>query len=224
MPADAQHADMNFSRLALLVVAGCCVVLNPLRAQTPAPAPAPTLAPWTPDKQFKADQVITTKNGMTINCKVYVDTGKIRTESDAHGMTVVAIILIAEKKMYTVMDQEKMVMEIPLNDAKAREMQAATGGGDAKFEIMGPDAVDGVTYTKEKMTVGNDPKVYYWWIDRGANVPVKMASAERSFSVVFRNYQTGPQDASLFQPPAGYQVMKMPAGMHFPGGGGAGEQ
>jgi len=39
--------------------------------------------------------------------------------------------------------------------------------------------------------------------------------------VKWSNYTTGPQDATLFEPPAGFQVMQMPAGMGMPGGGGA---
>jgi hypothetical protein len=112
--------------------------------------------------------------------------------------------------MYTVMDERQMVLEVPVADARAQRMQAATGGGDAKFEIVGLDPVDGVKYTKEKMTMPNDPNIYFWWVDRAANVPVKMASADGSFSILFRDYQTGPQDASLFQPPAGYRLVHRP--------------
>ena len=76
---------MNLTRLALVVVAGCSLLLSPcLRAQAPAP--------WTPAKQFSADQVITTKDGMTINSKIYVDNGKIRTDMNAHGMSMASIV------------------------------------------------------------------------------------------------------------------------------------
>ncbi|HEX4140831.1 MAG TPA: DUF4412 domain-containing protein [Candidatus Methylacidiphilales bacterium] len=207
---------MNLTRLVLLIVAGCSLALNPLRAQS--------TPPWTPDKQFSAEQVISTRDGMTINSKVYVDTGKIRTDMDGHGMNISSIALLDEKKMYTIMEQQKMVMEMPLSDAKAQQMQAATGGGSAKFDVVGPDSVDGTACTKYKMTTGNDPKVFYWWINTAAHTPVKMAAEDGSFSVVWKNYKTGPQDPSLFQPPSGYQVMQMPAGMGMPGGGAPGGQ
>jgi len=204
---------MNLTRLALLAVAGCSLFLNPLRAQTPPP--------WTPDKQFSADQVITTKDGMTIQSKVYVDSGKIRTDIDAHGMSMSSIILPEEKKMYTVMQQQKMVMEMPLSDAKAKQAAAAAGGGGAKFELVGPDNVDGTATTKYKMTTDNSAKVFFWWINSATHSPVKMAADDGSVSVAWTNYKTGAQDPALFQPPTGYQVMQMPAGMGLPGGGGS---
>lgn len=212
---------MNLTRLALFVVAGCSLLLNPLRAQAPAPAPAP----WAPDKQFSADQVITAKNGMTITTRMYVDNGRIRTDTNANGMNMAAIVLPAEKKMYSVLIQQKMVMEMPLNDERARAAAAATGGSsDSKFEVVGPDTVDGVACTKYKMTSGSSPKVFYWWINTATKTPVKMADADGSFTLVWKNYKVGPQDPALFQPPAGYQVMQMPAGVSMPDGGGSGGQ
>lgn len=208
---------MNLSRLALVAVAGCCLVFTlALRAQAPSPAP------WTPDKQFSADQVITTKEGMTINSKVYVDNGRVRTETNANGMNITSIMLPEKKMAYTVMDQQKMVMEMPLSDAMVKKMNASTGGAGAKFDLVGPDTIDGVPTTKYKMTVGNDPKVFYWWINTAAKTPVKMTADDGSVTLLWKNYKTGPQEAALFQPPTGYQVMQMPSGMGMPGGGGGG--
>ena len=205
---------MNLTRLALLVVAGCALVLNPLRAQTPPP--------WTPDKQFSADQVITTKDGMTIQSKIYVDSGKIRTDIDAHGMKMESIILPAEKKMYTVMEQQQMVMEMPLSDDKVKQVTAATGGGNAKFEVVGPDTVDGTACTKYKMTTDSSTKDFFWWINPATHTPVKMAADDGAVTVAWKNYKSGAQDPALFTPPTGYKVIQMPAGMNMPGGGGSG--
>ncbi len=207
---------MPLTRLALLVVAGIFLVLNPLHAQA--------TAPWTPAKQFSADQIITTKNGMTINSKVYVDDGKIHTDINGNGMNMSSIVRLDEKKMYMVMEQQKMVIVKPLDDATAGKLQAAVGGGSAKFDLVGPETVDGTPCIKYKMTAGTDPKVFYWWVNPATNSPVKMAADDGSLTVNWKNYKAGPQDASLFEPPAGYQVMQMPAGMGMPGGGAPGGQ
>jgi hypothetical protein len=37
-----------------------------------------------------------------------------------------------------------------------------------------------------------------------------MATADGSLTVKWTNFTAGPQDASLFEVPAGYQVMSMP--------------
>lgn len=207
---------MNLTRLAFVVVAGCTLFLNPLRAQMPAA--------WAPDKQFSADQTVTTKNGMTINGKIHVDTNRIRTDIDAGGMAMSSIVLLDQKKMYTVMDAQKMVMEMPLSATKAQQLQAAAGGGNAKFDLVGPDLVNGTACMKYKMTAGADPKVFYWWVSAATKTPVKMAADDGSFTVLWSNYKPGPQDPAIFTPPAGYQVMQMPAGMGTPGGGAPGGQ
>ena len=74
------------------------------------------------------------------------------------------------------------------------------------------------------MTTDNSTKVFFWWINPATHTPVKMAADDGSVTMTWKNYKAGPQDPSLFQPPTGYQVMQMPAGMNMPGGGGAGGQ
>jgi hypothetical protein len=209
---------MNLTRPAFLVAAFSLLISShPLPAQTPAP--------WAPDKQFSADQVITTKSGMTINSKIYVDSGKIRTESDANGMNIVSIILPADKVMYNVMVEQKMVMKMPLSEERAKQAAAAAGGSsDAKFELVGPDTVDGTPCIKYKMTSAQNAKTFFWWINAATKAPVKMTSDDGAFTLSWKNYKTGAQDPALFQPPAGYPVMDMPGGMGMPGGGAPGAQ
>ncbi len=201
---------MNPSRLFLLVVAGCCL-FSPrlLLAQAP---------PFTPDKQYSADEVITTKDGTSVTVKAYMDNGKMRNEMNTHGMNVVSIIRPDEKKMYSVMPAQKMVMEMPLDPEKMKAKMPSTSGDDGKFELVGPDMVDGAACTKYKMT-SKDNKVFFWWVKDATKAPVKMTSDDGSFTIVWKNYKAGPQDAALFEPPAGYQVMNMPSGMGMPGGG-----
>lgn len=207
---------MTLLRLAVLALGGSALILNPLRAQTPPP--------WTPDKQFSADVSFTTKEGMTTQSRLYIDTGKIRADLDGHGMKVELIILPAEKKIYNVMEQQQMVMEMPLSDAIAQRAAAATGGGGVpKIEVIGPDTVDGTLCTKYKMTTSNPTKVFFFWISTAANSPVKVAAEDGSFAATCKNYKPGAQDPVLFQPPASYKVIQMPAGMNMPGGGAGGQ-
>jgi hypothetical protein len=200
---------MNPYRLVLLIVAGCCLIANQsLRAQA--------AAPFTPDKQYSADEIVVTKEGMQITSKVYMDNGKIRSEMNANGMSVIAILLSDQKKMYSVMPAQKMVMEMALDPQRAKQYQNATGDG-ATFDTVGPDTVDGAACTKYKMT-SKDNKVFYWWINAATKAPVKMTADDGSFTLTWKNYKAGPQDPSLFVPPADYQVMQMPTGLSVPGG------
>jgi outer membrane lipoprotein-sorting protein len=204
---------MKSLRLLLLLAVGCCFLRSePASAQATAPA-------YTFPKQYSADVVVTTGQGQTMTMKTYRDTDKIRTEMSANGMQVVSIIRPDQQKMYSVMVAQKMVMVMPFDPAKAKQMMTPGSGSDVKVELVGPEAAEGVAATKYKIT-NKDGKVIFVWVDPATSVPVKIAADDGSFTEVFKNFQAGPQDASLFEPPAGYQVMNMPSAPSMPPGAG----
>jgi hypothetical protein len=193
---------MNRTRVAFLVVA-VCSLLGPRLARGDGP-------PFTPDKEFSADQVITMKSGVSVASKFYLDNGKARAEMQMQGMQAISIMRPDQKKLYTVMPAQKMVMVMNLDDKMTAEISAAAGD-EGKFETIGPDAVDGVACTKYKMTT-KDNKVFFWWVNMATKTPLKMAADDGSFTVSWKNYKAGPQDPALFEPPADYQIMQMPGG------------
>ena len=205
---------MNPLRFFVLVTGCCMLPLEPLLAQAGG-----TL--FTPDKQYSADEVLTPKQGAPLTMKEYTDNGKVRTEMSMHGMQVIAIIRPDQLKSYSIIPAQKIVMVNPYDPAKVNIASHPTPGVDAKFEVVGTDVVDGVACTKYKVTSTKDNKVFFWWINAATNVPVKMMAEDGSFSLVWTNYKAGPQDPSLFEPPADYQVMTPPSasGMMPPGGG-----
>jgi outer membrane lipoprotein-sorting protein len=202
---------MKSLRLLFLIVAGCCFLPSePASAQGAAPA-------YAFPKQYSADEVMTTKDGTSRTIKTYMDNGKVRTEISANGTQIVAIVRPDQQKMYSVMAAQKMIMVVPLDAEKLKQMAPPGAGGDAKVETVGPDPVDGVAATKYKVTNDNG-KVVYFWVDAAKQVPIKLISDDGTFTITWTNFQTGPQDASLFEPPTGYQVINMPAA---PGASGA---
>lgn len=206
---------MTLLRLLLLASAGLvfCPVA-PLFAEDAAP-------PVTFDKAYSADQIITTRDGMTVNSKLYCDNGRVRTEMNTSGMNIVAIILPDQQKVYTIMEAQKMVMVMPYDPAKYKKMMIGTPGFDGKFEAAGSETVEGVACNKYKVTT--DGKVYDMWINPATRQPVKLAAEDGAFTLVWKNYVAGPQDPALFQVPAGYQTMNMPAMPGMPGGGAPGQ-
>jgi hypothetical protein len=216
---------MNPSRLVVLIVAGFGLLLPPLvDAQAPSapPIPSPSAPPFTPDKEFSADQVATSKIGISMTGKIYMSDGKARAETEMQGMQVISIMRPDQKKMFMVMPAQKMVMVMNLDDKMMTQINAASGD-DGKFDAMGPDTVDGVAATKYKMTT-KDGKIFYWWVAVATKTPVKMTADDGSFTLNWKNYKAGPQDAALFEPPKDYQTMEMPGGGGMPGMPGVGGQ
>jgi outer membrane lipoprotein-sorting protein len=109
--------------------------------------------------------------------------------------------------MYEVMSAQKMVMVMPYDAAKERALAMTYTSG--KFELVGPDTVDGQACTKYKETIAN--QVFFMWMDATKKFPIKATSEDGSISVSFTNFQEGPQDPALFEPPSGYQVTQMPS-------------
>jgi hypothetical protein len=206
-----EDAGMNSSRLVFAIVAVCCLLRSePLFAEDFA-------SPFGPTQQFSADMIITTKDGATMTQKIYIDTGKMRTEMSMQGIQMVSIVRPDLKKIYQVMVTQKMVMEMPYDAEKIKKQIPAISASDGKFEALGPDTVDGVDCTKSKMTSGKENKVFFFWVDADTKAPVKMMAEDNSMTMLWKNYKAGPQPAALFEPPSGYKIMTMPV---MPGGAG----
>ena len=72
-------------------------------------------------------------------------------------------------------------------------------------------------YTKYKVTSDKTKQVFFFWLDVARKIPVQMAAADGSLVVKWKNFVAGPQDPSLFEVPAGYQVTAMPDMPGMPG-------
>ena len=205
MVSPVEDAGMNPARLVFAIVAGCCLL-------RPAPLPADDIAPpFAMEKHYSADLAITTKEGMAVQSKTYVDGDKMRSDVTMNGMEMAIIVRKDKQKIYQVMEDQKMVMESDFNPDKLGGRTAASFGPEGKFDLIGPDTVDGVACTKYTVTSDKTKQIFYFWLDVARKVPVQMAATDGSLVVKWKNFAAGPQDAALFEVPAGYQVMAMPA-------------
>ena len=202
---------MTSLRLILALVAGLLCPAALLAGDAASTAP-----PFAMEKHYSADIEIALKNGMDITSKSFVDGDKMRSNLNMGGMEMAVIVRKDLKKMYRVMEAQKMVMVSDLNPDK---MPGGSDGSlpEGKFELIGPDTIDGVVCSKYKVTTDKTNQVFLLWCDMARKIPVQMASADGSFTVKWKNFTPGAQDAALFEPPAGYQTMEMP----MPGSGGA---
>jgi len=196
-----EDAGMNPLRLVFALVAGCCFLHPESLAAQGAP-------PFAFAKQYSAD-VATTAKDHTFESKMYMDNGKTRSEANVNGTSMVIIIRPDLQKFYQVMVDRKTVTEVPVNPETYKKTMGPFAP-ENKFEWVGPEAVDHVACTKYKGTVG-EGKVCFLWVDATKQVPVKMAAEDGTFTVQWKNYKAGPQDAALFEPPAGYQVISTPS-------------
>jgi len=156
-------------------------------------------------QEFSAEMV--SREGKEIvNAKIYVAKDKVRME-----MPESVMIIRRDKDLsWMLMPADKMYMEQPVNMSSAPKV-VKEFDGEIERVAMGTVAVDGapaekfqVTYMEKKKKVS----VYQWL--RAGQFPVKVEAVDGSWGFEYKNLETGPQPADLFEPPADYQKFAMP--------------
>ena len=166
-------------------------------------------------RQYSADMVMEAE-GQTVTMRTYMDEGKARSEMELPRMPgqqtasprVVTIVRPDLQKIYVLYPESQAYEEKPL-DPRDVQFSVASAPG-AATEDLGAEMIDGVACTKYRVTYAEQSM--WVWASQADGIPVKMQTADGKTVIRLKNVQPGPQPASLFEIPAGYQ----------PGGGMAG--
>lgn len=159
---------------------------------------------------FSADTVVKQKGQATVNGKIFVSGDKSRME-----MPSVVIIARMDKKIsWMLMTEQKMYMESQLKPGSVPVEKDST---QVEKVLVGKDMVDGKPATKYKMTFSESKgknAAYQWFLDANG-FPAKTAALDNSWSYEYKNIKQGKQPTALFDIPAGYKKLSVPA---MPGG------
>jgi len=157
--------------------------------------------------EFSADMVNTSK-AATISQKFFVNGNKSRMESPES----IVIIRMDKNVMWMLMSQQKMYMEQPLDPSKI-PATSEKYPGEMERTLVGKEAIDGRTTEKYRITYTvNGMKVtVYQWLAPDLGMPVKTAAEDGSWTMEYKNIETGSQPDSLFEIPSGYSKFTMPS-------------
>ncbi|MFA5811188.1 MAG: DUF4412 domain-containing protein [bacterium] len=158
-------------------------------------------------KDFSAE--ITTKGmGGLIKGKLYVSNGKTRMEMPEG----IIIGRLDKNLIWMLMPQMKMYMEHPFQPQNAAFSSDKMPGETAR-EQVGQEGVGGRKANKFKITydVNGKSSSIFQWVDAENGMPVRTAAVDGSWMNELANIQVGAQDAGLFEIPAGFNKMSMPA-------------
>ncbi|MFA5099425.1 MAG: hypothetical protein WC547_00885 [Candidatus Omnitrophota bacterium] len=108
------------------------------------------------------------------------------------------------------MPKDKMYMEQAFDPAQAPATSEKVQG-EVERKRIGQETIDGKKADKYQVVYTSNRKKesMFQWIVPGITMPVKMAAADNSWSVEYKNIKTGKQPDSLFEVPAGYQKFSM---------------
>jgi hypothetical protein len=165
--------------------------------------------------QYRVDVITTQRNGAILKMRLYVDGNKRRTEQQTNNGQLALILRGDINLMYTVIVARKAYRVGPLD----QDLLKSLGNYELPKEMLqsyrkvGTEKVKGqvcdeyqfsiATGKKESSAETDDAISGHIWISQSTHLPV--ASETKTADTEWQNLDIGPQDASLFAPPADFQ-------------------
>ena len=172
-------------------------------------------------KNYSADMETTSAQG-SFTSKIFFKDGKIRMEG-TQGSKSINIIRPDKKVIWMLMLDSKTYMEILL-DLSTQDIQSKLRDPNIKTdkEFIANEVVDKHPAKKYHLTITTDGKKdkagYIWEATDLNNFTVKYQSEDKKITTVWKNIKTGGVADSVFELPAGYKKMDMPAMPNMGGG------
>ncbi|MDD5269966.1 MAG: hypothetical protein PHE80_02125 [Candidatus Omnitrophica bacterium] len=164
-----------------------------------------SFAPDSFSQEFEADMVNTTRGGV-YNAHVNVGKDKMRVQTDDN----IVISRMDKGVTWMLVPAQKIYMEQAI-DPKNMQVTSEKVNGEVNRQRLGAETINGVKADKYKVTynVSGMEGTMYQWIAPSLNMPLRSEAGDGSWTVEYTNIKAGPQDASLFEIPAGYNKMDM---------------
>jgi hypothetical protein len=165
--------------------------------------------------RYSVDVVTSQKAGRTFTMRVYVDGNRRRTEQDTDNGRLVLILRGDLNLMYTIIVSRKAYRVRPLDPSLLKSLDAyeLAKGMLISPEKIGTETVLGQTCDKYRFSSapvkaqGNQETesatTGVIWISQSTHLPVMSQTADATTE--WENLDVGPQDSSLFSPPADFQ-------------------
>lgn len=168
-----------------------------------------------PNAAYRAQRVMNS-GGLQMTGQVYHDRGKERWEVSMGGMPQVRIMRPDLGKLIMYMPQMNMGMEMALGEGSQMGLPADHTGQE--FEVVGREEMAGESTTKYRTEVDNGTDapftVFSWVTDDGIVMRIEGKGPEGDIAMYLKELSRGPQDAALFEMPAGAQLMPANPAMH----------
>ncbi|CAB4244549.1 protein of unknown function [Methylacidimicrobium sp. AP8] len=164
-------------------------------------------APYVLANQFSVVQTVQMDGGGAFVQHLYRDGDKLRVEVQQGPETQVIVLRKDQKKVYTILPAQKLVLESAYRDAGGSGNPGLLGEAGASWEWQGKETVHGRRCAKY-LVKGNAKSVYVW-LDEAGKHPLRVAPVDGKTVVDWDQYQAGPQPSDLFEPPADFRILSM---------------
>jgi len=137
--------------------------------------------------------------------KIFVKGDQIRREYPSPEGSIIFIVPADKEIMWMLDTLLKTYTETPFNREPLSQKLKLTKDGGGK--LVGAEKLNGYLADKYETSVktpgGNKPGTI--WMARKLEIPIRIESADKSFSQEYRDIKEGGVDDALFQMPAGYR-------------------
>jgi hypothetical protein len=169
---------------------------------------------------FSADvQIKGEKRGDSMSGKMYFGGQKWRMDMSAQGHNSSMIFDLPSKTAYMVMPEQKMYMEMRLDQQmpgapKTPEFEPIDPKNPCAHDAevtctkVGTEVVNGRSTDKWVFTDRKGGERHTAWVDQKLGFPIRTVHSDGG-SMELLNIKEGPQPASVFQVPAGFQKFDM---------------
>ncbi len=163
--------------------------------------------------------MVTKTHGREIQAKFFVKGDKQRSEVSTPAYAGINIVRWDKKIMWMLNPGQKSYMEMPISQqALMSKMSLATDVSEAGVtkKLLGTETLNGSETEKYEIS-GALPNGREWkhfiWISKKTRIPLRIESADKSFTIDYKDIKEGGVDDALFEIPAGYQKTDLSAGM-----------
>lgn len=164
---------------------------------------------WAAD--FAADYLVKMKGVADMPAKMFCSGQKVRVESNVRGIKTTTIVRTDKQLSWMLMDNQKKYMENKI-DQQQQIGVSSKMPGEVKRQKLGREKINGVDCDKYLViykSEGKETSVNMWLTSD--NIPMKTAAINGNWSYEITRLRKGAQPATLFEIPAGYTKMALPA-------------
>ncbi|MBI2460120.1 MAG: SufD family Fe-S cluster assembly protein [Candidatus Rokubacteria bacterium] len=150
------------------------------------------------------------------NGKIFVSPDKSRLEMTLEGQRQVMIARLDKRVFWMLMPEERMYVEMPIPERPEDALSGRDPTQKIERRLVGSETVSGHPTKKYKVTVTGKDETYvgYQWLAQDlGELPIRWEDEQGTARVELRNIKVGRQPAELFEVPAGFQKLAMPAGL-----------
>ncbi len=157
----------------------------------------------------KYDMVVTVPGQPTSTQKVWEKKNKMRRELTAEGQTIVHLIDSEAKTMYTYIPAQNMAIKMDFSQAA----ETATESFDLEAYnpvVIGTETLDGKVCLVAEYTVEGIKTKSWMWKEKGFPIRMETATPQGTMVIEFKNIEFVDILDSMFELPAGVQIVQMP--------------